>query len=235
MKMFKSLRWTAILSLILSPALRANITVTGSGVVSVGNAATIYFNGGTLNIANGAQVKVQIGGSLAGAAIEVASSGKLFNCGTINAAISNTGEIVSDCGVPSVFLGSVTNSGTFRVSHGSSLIALGSFQNNQGALLDMITAAQTGPPSALTGPGTLIDAEDLHIERIEVGAADARILIHGIRPHTYQLMGTSRLSPPAWTPIGPIQTATGGQLQWNHSGVAINFSTYFYRVVVGDP
>jgi len=189
MKTISLLSRTAILTWMLSPGLRADITVTGSGVLSLGDSATISFNGGTLNVQNGAQVIIQPGASLTGTSIMVGATGRLVNCGTITANISNSGEIVSDCGGNSVFLGNVTNSGVFRVSHGSTLIALGTFHNNPGALLDMITADQTGPPSSLTGEGTVIEAKDVQVEGFEVNALATRIVIEGIPPHTYQLFG----------------------------------------------
>lgn len=220
---------------IFSSLLRADVTITGSGTVTVGGSSEITFNAGTLRIGNGAQLIVQPAALLTGGEVEVASTGKLYNCGTINAGVSNAGEIVADCGVNSFFLGNVTNSGIFRVSHGSSLIAPGSFQNNPGALLDLITAAQTGPPPFLTGTGTLVVADDVRIESINAGASNAEIAVQGVPPHTYQLVGSNDLSAAVWPSIGPMKVATGGQLIWDHAGVVLNFDRYFYRVMVGDP
>jgi hypothetical protein len=226
---------TFFFSLIFTLALRANVTITGAGVFSVGNSSTIHIDGGAISIENGARLKIQSGGTLIGSTVLVGPAGKLTNCGAIQAAIWNAGEVVSDCGATSHFLGNITNSGVFRVSHGSALVALAAFHNLPGALLDLITAARTGPPPQLTGNGAVIEADDVRIESIQVGALDARIVIQGIPPHTYQLMATSQLSPPLWAPIGPVKAATGGPLQWDHPGVATSFDRHFYRIVVGDP
>lgn len=222
------------LIVILSLPLRADITVTGSGTITVTNSAAIYFNGSVLQIKDSTQVRVQGGGNLTGTTVEIGPLAKLFNCGTVNAEIVNQGEVVSDCGGTSTFLGNVTNNGVFRVSHVSTLVVAGTFQNNAGALLDMITANQTGPPAAFSNAGSLIEAKDLRVASIAAGPADATIKVQGIPPHTYQLFGRPSLITGSWTPIGAAKIASGGLLQFNHPGVVSGFDKYFYKVAVGD-
>jgi hypothetical protein len=235
MKALHSARLAVLLSLFASLSLRADLAITGVGVVSIGGSSTLHIDGGSVTIENGARLKIQAGGTLVGSTVVVGPAGKLINCGAIHAAVSNAGEVVADCGVISVFLGNVTNSGVFRVSHGSTLVATAGFHNSPGGLLDLITAAPTGPPPSLTGTGTVIEADDVRIEKIQMESQGARIVIQGIPPHTYRLMGSSTLSPPDWAPVGPLKAATGGPLQWDHTGVATTFDRYFYRVIVGDP
>jgi hypothetical protein len=224
----------SVLSLLSAP-LAADITVTGSGPVTIANAAGVYFTGSTLRINDGAEVRIHNGGSLTGSTVEIAPLAKLYNCGTVNAAIVNQGEVVADCGATSTFLAAVANYGVFRVSHGSTLVATGTFQNKAGALLDLITANQTGPPSLLSNAGTLMEATDVRVAGIVAGPVDTKITIQGIRPHTYRLLGRSNLSVGPWTQIGPVKNATGGLLQFEHAGVVSGSDKYFYRIAVGDP
>lgn len=231
---FPPLSLSALVPLFLPLPLAADITVTGSGLVTITHSAAVYFSGSTLRINDSAEVRIHSGGNLTGSTVEIGPSAKLYNCGTVNAAIVNQGEVVADCGATSTFLAAVANYGVFRVSHGSTLVATGPFQNKAGALLDMITANQTGPPPLLINIGTLIEAADVGVAGIVAGPVDAKITIQGIRPHTYRLLGRSNLSAGPWTQIGPVKIATGGLLQFDHSGVVPDFDKYFYRIAVGD-
>lgn len=235
MKPGLSLRaWSALVPLFLAPHLEADITVTGSGAITITNSAVVYFSGSTLRINESAEVRIHSGGNLTGSTVEIAPLAKLYNCGTVNAAIINQGEVVADCGGTSTFLAAVANYGVFRASHGSLLVVAGPFQNNAGALLDLITADQTGPPLLLSNAGTLIKATDVRVEGIVVGPVDAKITIQGIRPHTYRLMGRNSLNAGPWTQIGPVKIATGGLLQFDHPDVVSGFDKYFYKIAVGD-
>jgi hypothetical protein len=235
MKTGLSLRaWSALVPLVLAPPLAADITVTGSGTITITHSAAVHFSGSTLRITDSAEVRIHSGGNLTGSTVEIAPLAKLYNCGTVNAAVVNQGEVVADCGGTSTFLAAVANYGVFRASHGSLLVVAGSFQNNPGALLDLITADQTGPPLLLSNAGTLIKATDVRVAGIEIGPVDAKITIQGIRPHTYRLLGSNNLNAGPWAQIGPVKIATGGLLQFDHPGVLPDFDKYFYRIAVGD-
>ncbi len=225
---------SAMMSVFLSLPLRADITVTGASAITVTNPAAIFFNGSTLRIQDSAEVRIRSGGSLIGSTVEIAPLAKLYNCGTVNAAIVNQGEVVANCGGTSTFLANVTNSGVFRVSHGSTLVVAGTFQNNAGALLDLITANQTGPPAMFSNVGTLIEAKDVRVARIVAGPGDVKITIQGIPPHTYQLLGRANLTAGPWVPIGPVKIAAGGLLQFDHAGVVSGFDKYFYKIAASD-
>jgi len=165
--------WLLTIPALFSQTLSADITLTGSASVTVTDAASIHFVGSALRINDTAHFRIQGGGNLTGSAVLIAPLAKLSNCGTVNALVVNEGAVVADCGGTSTFLASVTNNGVFRVSHGSTLVVAGNFLNNGGALLDLITATQTGPPIQFSNAGMVVEAKDVHVTQILAGPVNA--------------------------------------------------------------
>jgi hypothetical protein len=213
---------------------RGAITVQPGAQITVTGGAAIWVDGGTVELRDQSLLRIQPGAVLTAAQVQILPGGTLENCGEIYADIINQGLVVAPCGagIVSTFTGGVTNSGVFRISHGSSLVATGMFANS--GLLDLITAQQPGPPAGLVNTGTVLEVDDLRITSVYPKPAETEIRIPGIAPHTYRLQGKQSLAVASWADIGPIQIGNNAELIFIHPAGLNTFDRYFYRVLIGD-
>lgn len=222
------------LILALCQPLQADITVTGIGSITIPGSITINFMGSTLHLKDSGLLLVEHDGYLTGSTVVISPLAKLCNRGTVNAAIVNNGEMVSDCGDDAVVIGDITNNGIFRVSHDSTLQLTGTLQNNTGGLVDFITANQSMLPDIINNNGSVIGAQDLRITNFTSDTENIKIIIQGIPPHTYQLLCSPDLTAGSWLPIGPAKIASGEALHFEHIGVKSRSEKYFYKIAIAD-
>ena len=201
-----------------------NTTISGgtlvlTGTINSGTAATVRAaSGGTLRLRNGSitagSLVVDVGGMLAGYG---SLQGDLINHGTVLA--DNTSPILID--------GTITNSGTVRMTNGS-ISSTGWFINN--GLLDIINGPQTLPPNFLNN-GTVLDSRSVRITATSIVDSSFILSVSSVTGHNYQMQRAETLSGP-WSNVGTPQAGSGAVLQFSDPAGATGAQKRFYRIQI---
>jgi hypothetical protein len=207
---------------------------TGSGNLSIGTSTLLSV--GAFEVVTG-QTIVSVGGQLTatnaggpagdghitvwpGAVIK--NAGGVMTCSSLN--VLGTFEEASGGSLTAG--GGVTNQGTLRLLGDAQLNLGGAFINN--GTLDIMTW-NGALPNSFTNHGTLLDRNAIKVESRGLNGGSFHLTISGYVSHTYQLQGSSTMTPATWFNVGAPQAGTGEILQFAD---AISGGVKFYRVAV---
>jgi autotransporter-associated beta strand protein len=201
-----------------------NTTVSGgtlalTGTINSGSAASVRAaNGGTLRLR---------GGNITAGSLVVDIGGTLAGYGSLQGNLVNNGTVLADNANPIVVNGTVTNSGTIRLTNGS-LSSTGMFINN--GLLDIINGPQTLPPN-FQNNGTVLDSRSVRISGTSIVDSSFVISVSSVAGHNYQMQRADSLSG-SWQNVGQPQPGSGAALQFTDPGGAVGAQKRFYRIQI---
>jgi len=124
--------------------------------------------------------------------------------------------------------GSVTNQGSLCLL-GNAQLTLGGPLINSG-VLDIMTWSGS-LPSGFVNNGVLLDHSAIKVESCTVQSGSLNLTIMGYVSHTYQLQGSSTLTPATWFNIGSPQAGAGEILEFMDTN-GVGAGAEFYRVAV---
>jgi autotransporter-associated beta strand protein len=194
-------------------------TLALTGTIHSGSTATVRAaKGGTLRLLNG---------SITAGSLVVDTGGTLAGHGSLQGNLVNHGTVLADSTGPIVVNGTVTNSGTMRLTSGS-LSSTGLFINN--GVLDIINGPQALPPN-FQNNGTVLDSRSVRISEMTMADSSIVLSVSSVSGHNYQMQRADSLSGP-WTGVGPVQAGSGAVLQFTDPAGANGAQKRFYRIQV---
>lgn len=201
-----------------------NTTVSGgtlalTGTINSGGTATVRAtNGGTLRLRNG---------SITAGSLVVDNGGMLAGYGSLQGNLVNNGTVLADNPSPILVNGTITNSGTVRLTNGS-ISSTGAFINN--GVLDIINGPQTLPPN-FQNNGTVLDSRSVRISATSIVDSSFVLSVSSVTGHNYQMQRADTLSGP-WANVGTPQAGSGAVLQFTDPAGATGAEKRFYRIQV---
>jgi autotransporter-associated beta strand protein len=201
-----------------------NTTVSGgtlalTGTINSGSAATVRAaSGGTLRLRNG---------SITAGSLVVDVGGMLAGYGSLQGNLVNNGTVLADNTAPIIVNGTITNSGTVRLTNGS-ISSTGLFINN--GLLDIINGPQTLPPN-FQNNGTVLDSRSVRISATSIVDSSFVLSVSSVTGHNYQMQRADSLSGP-WANVGAQQPGSGAVLQFTDPAGATGAQKRFYRIQI---
>lgn len=194
-------------------------TLTLTGTINSGGAATVRAaNGGTLRLRDG---------SITAGSLVVDAGGMLAGYGSLQGDLVNHGTVLADNTSPILVNGSITNSGTVRLTNGS-ISSTGAFINN--GLLDIINGPQTLPPN-FQNNGTVLDSSSVRISATSIVDSSFILSVASVSGHNYQMQRADTLTGP-WENLGPPQAGSGAVLQFTDPGGVAGAQKRFYRIQI---
>jgi autotransporter-associated beta strand protein len=163
--------------------------------------------------------------------VEVAATGLLIGCGTINGGLENHGTVDIDCINGLTVTGDVSNDGLLRITHGARL-NVGGTMTNRGTI-DLIGSPATSLPAGFVNEGTVLDSTAVKVQSIAQSETTMSIAIQTYAGHTYTLQSNSTLTG-TWSALtANVATMTDSQgvKTWTITGQPAG--SKFYRISVG--
>lgn len=196
-----------------------------SGALDLGNGGKlvvpltrVYQSG---NLAGGGTVKgtvVMHGSSLGTPGRELVFDGTVSNNSTIwmppgskvkfLSTFVNNGVMDVWSGSTLDFQGYLVNNGTLRITEGALLEVGGTIVNN--GTLDIITGPQI-PAENLINLGTILDADSVRMDHIEITQDTVEMQMQAYPGHIYQLQSCDNLDQGVWTDVGNVEEVTETQ------------------------
>ena len=187
-------------------------SLTNTSSISINAGATLQFARGT---ANTGQVNVDSGALLTGT-------------GTLNAAVVNSGTLISSGTAGLTINGTVTNNGFMQLLGGASLPDGGGFINN--GVLDLITSPQPLPPGFVNN-GAVLDSTSVRVVSAGKSGSSLSLSVQSHAGHGYRLQKSTTLVGQDWTNVGASQSGNGSVLTFTDAGGATG-ALGFYRIVI---
>ena len=175
-------------------------------------------NGGTLRLRNG---------SITAGSLVVDAGGTLAGYGSLQGNLVNNGTVAADGASPIIVNGSITNSGTVRLTNGS-ISSTGMFINN--GVLDIINGPQTLPPN-FQNNGTVLDSRSVRISASAIVDSSFVLSVASVPGHNYQMQRADSLSGPGKISARP-RPDSGAVLQFTDPGGAAGAQKRFYRIQI---
>ena len=203
-----------------------NIGIAAAGTLDVSAISSGY----TLSEGRALTSLGMIAGSLT-----VAGNATYTGGGTISGLLTvQGGGLVTISGGTLTINGGVINNGTIRLRRGATLVigSGGTFTNNAGATLDIITGSISAP-AGFTNNGVIIDSSAIKIKEVNLSGGTLTVGVEGYTDHTYQLHRSDSLVNPSYRKVGTEQTGATGQTL-TFTDASATGTQGFYRVQV-DP
>lgn len=220
------------LALTVAAAAAGDIRINNGGQLIVRSQATA--TAGDVIVESGGNVQLEAPSVTTATTLRVRAGGTVSGCGTIDAAVVNEGTILANCGSPGqmILLGTMTNSGSILVTHGTELVATSVLFINNG-LLNHITGRFTTTAGWFVNQGILLRLEDVGITGVTFAGDDVVLDATMYAPHFYQLQFSDDLVE--WNDIGPLLDSSAATPRVHAGGVpAAPDGKAFYRMKVTD-
>jgi hypothetical protein len=162
--------------------------------------------------------------------VRIESGGRVWGCGTFEAALTNDGEMMLGCSGGFQFAGPVTNNGHITIRARVGFMPSGPFINN--GMLDLTTSGEVSLPATFVNNGRIIYPGEVKFRSVEKRGSSFKIVIESLDGHGYQLQRSLSPEGSGWSYVnaGSLQGRTGTDIILEDR--ASDGETAFYRVEV---